>query len=96
MVKEYDPILCMMVDKPTRKVQDLNKYVEQAIKWLKSGKSNTEVLFGLQRMGLPISYANEYFADAMRETGYKYSSRDSNTDTTKSIDAAVKVMDFEI
>lgn len=76
MAKRYDPIMCMMVDEPT-KAQDANKYVEQAIKWMKEGKDRLEILFGLQQMGLTPTDAAKYYAEAMTETGYKYRQKDA-------------------
>ena len=76
MAKRYDPILCMMVDEPA-KAHDANKYVEQAIKWMKEGKGRLEILSGLQQMGLTSTDAVEYYAEAMTETGYKYRPKDA-------------------
>ena len=80
MAKRYDPILCMMVDEPT-KAQDANKYVEQAIKWMKEGKDRLEILFGLQQMGLTPTDAAKYYAEAMTETGYKYQDKIYHVDS---------------
>ena len=90
MAKEYDPILCMMVDKAT-KAQDANKYVEQAIKWMKEGKDRLYILFGLQQMGLTSGDAAKYYAEAMTETGYKYRQKDA-----KANDKLVKVPDNKL
>lgn len=90
MAKRYDPILCMMVDEPT-KAQDANKYVEQAIKWMKEGKGRLEILFGLQQMGLTPTDAAKYYAEAMTETGYKYRPKDA-----KASDRLVKVPDNKL
>lgn len=76
MAKRYDPILCMLVDEPT-KAQDANKYVEQAIKWMKEGKGRLYILSGLKQMGLTPTDAAQYYAEADRELGYKYSHKDS-------------------
>ena len=76
MAKRYDPILCMLVDEPA-KAKDANKYVEQAIKWMKEGKDRLEILFGLQQMGLTPTDAAKYYAEAMTETGYKYRQKDA-------------------
>lgn len=76
MAKVYDPIMCMMVDKPD-KAQDANKYVEQAIKWMKEGKGRLEIIAGLQQMGLAPSDVASYYAEAMTETGYKYRPKDA-------------------
>ena len=70
MAKRYDPILCMMVDEPT-KAQDANKYVEQAFKWMKDGKGRLEILSGLQQMGLTPTDAVKYYAEASAEGNYK-------------------------
>lgn len=90
MAKEYDPILCMMVDKAS-KAQDANKYVEQAIKWMKEGKGRLYILSGLQQMGLTSGDAVKYYAEAMTETGYKYRPKDA-----KAIDRLVKVPDNKL
>lgn len=70
MAKRYDPIMCMMVDKPD-KAQDANKYVEQAIKWMKEGKGRLEIIAGLNQMGLTPSDVASYYAEASLATGYK-------------------------
>lgn len=70
MAKRYDPILCMLVDEPT-KAQDANKYVEQAIKWMKEGKGRLYILSGLKQMGLTPIDAAKYYAEANAECGYK-------------------------
>lgn len=135
MAKRYDPILCMMVDEPTKaqdgilfyqlrfssgrtegakldeseirsyaeallekygekqvavsrqgkivatylnaKAKDANKYVEQALKWMKEGKGRLEILSGLKQMGLTPTDAVKYYAEANMELGYKYSFKDS-------------------
>lgn len=90
MAKVYDPILCMMVDKPD-KAQDANKYVEQAIKWMKEGKGRLEIIAGLNQMGLTPSDVARYYAEAMTETGYKYRQKDA-----KAKDKLVKVPDSKL
>ena len=134
MAKAYDPIMCMMVDEPTKAqdelslaqkkqvvtelkgylkksynfsdeseyarayedlrhmfttgsrksisglfentvkktgAHDANKYVEQAIKWMKEGKGRLYILSGLKQMGLTPIDAAKYYAEANAETGYK-------------------------
>ena len=72
-MKVYDPILCMMVEKPdVKKVKDSDKYLEQAIKWIKEGKNQAEILVGLQRMGLDLNKASKYISKAYFETGNTY------------------------
>lgn len=90
MAKRYDPILCMLVDEPT-KAKDANKYVEQAIKWMKEGKGRLYILSGLKQMGLTPIDAAKYYAEAMTETGYKYRQKD-----TKAKDRLVKVPDDKL
>ena len=68
--------------------KDANKYVEQAIKWMKENKGRMEILFGLEHMGLTPTEASRYFAEANMELGYKYSSRD-----VKTIDQAIITCD---
>ena len=86
----YDPIMCMMVDDSV-KTKDANKYVEQAIKWMKEGKGRQYILSGLKQMGLtPVDAAKNY-AEANMELGYKYSSKDSNT-----LDKAIRSCDEQI
>lgn len=87
---KYDPIMCMMVDEPT-KAQDVNKYVEQALKWMKEGKGRLEILSGLKQMGLTPIDAAKYYAEANRELGYKYSSKDFNA-----LDKAIRSCDEQI
>ena len=70
------------------KTKDANKYVEQAIKWMKEGKGRLYILSGLKQMGLTPTDAAKYYAEANMELGYKYSSKDSKT-----IDKAIKIAD---
>ena len=72
-------------DKVTAK--DANKYVEQAIKWMKENKGRMEILFGLQHMGLTPTDAAKYYAEAMTETGYKAH------DSAYALDKAIKTCD---
>lgn len=137
MAKVYDPIMCMMVDKPDKAqdaangwkvtveqnlkkyevlssamsasgakleaqnkypngtvlkveratVKDANKYVEQAIKWMKEGKGRLEIIAGLNQMGLTPSDVASYYAEAMLATGYKAK------DSASAIDEAIKTAD---
>ena len=92
MANRYDPIMCMMVDEQA-KAQDANKYVEQAIKWMKEGKGRLEILFGLQQMGLTSGDAVNYYAQAMTETGYKYRPKDAKVKDSNALDKAITTAD---
>ena len=52
------------LDKALKMLDAKNKYIEQAIKWIRYGKSSTEIIFGLQRMGLTPVDASKYYAEA--------------------------------
>lgn len=55
--------MILKIDDLKRKGKDSNKYEEAAAKMLKEGKSGTEIIFALQRMGLtPVDAAHYYGA----------------------------------
>lgn len=76
----YDPILCMNVPDSTSKAKDANKYVEAAAKMLKEGKSGTEIIFALQRMGLTPVDAAQYYGEAKLSSPRAYDSLDKAID----------------
>ena len=57
-------------------MRDANKYVEAAAKMLKEGKSGTEIIFALQRMGLTPVDAAQYYGEAKLSSPRAYDSLD--------------------
>lgn len=97
MPKVYDPLLCMMVDKPATKVQD-----KAGEMWFL--KVDGKTIKAFEKWGAPVAEATKYMKEnnipgvgILKRLGrpgeYTITARDG--DTTKTIDAAMRAMDFE-
>lgn len=67
-------------DSVPAEMRDANKYVEAASKMLKEGKSGTEIVFALQRMGLTPVDAAHYYGEAKLSSPRAYDSLDKAID----------------
>lgn len=105
MPKVYDPILCMMVDKPATRTTDAKATDKAGEMWFL--KVDGKTIKAFEKWGAPVAEAKKYMREnnipgvgILKRLGrsgeYTITAKDSTVgNAAKAIDAAMQAMDFE-